>query len=137
MNEMLKITKTKENNTQSTLELGDSFVLSFHNVDKLEFTDHAIQLELRILFKKMLFFVFYCNSSQTLNQVVVWNFIISLFLKEIVRVEHLLKVSLLEIRAFALDLLQYFSHSLLHTLRLSFDELGHHFLHSKRCTLKI
>jgi hypothetical protein len=34
-------------------------------------------------------------------------------------------------------LLQYFSHSLLHALRLSFNELGHHFLHSKRCTLKI
>ena len=110
------------------IEFGDSFVLGFHDVDELKFADHAIEFELGVLFEELLFFVVDCDSSEALNEVVEWDFVISFFLKEVVRVKHLFEIIFLEIRDLVLDLFEYFSDALLDIIGFGFDELGHHFL---------
>lgn len=112
----------------SALKLGNDFVFGFHNVDELDFADHPIKLELGVLFKEVLLFVVDSDSFKSLDQVIEGNFVIGLFLKEVVGIEHLFEIVFFEIGSLVLYVFEYFSHALLDIFGLGLDESRHHFL---------
>ena len=112
----------------SALKLGNDFVFGLHNVDELDFADHPIELELGVLFQELLLFVVDSDSFKSLDQVIVGDFVIGLFLKEVVGIKHLFEIVFFEIGGLVFYVFEYFSHALLDIFGLGLDESCHHFL---------